>query len=315
MSILDTTLIAESALVGFRQSPIADLSSGAGEASIASLVKNLFPQLTSGNAKATIGRTAIGGSDRSIEWAEATNISGLTLGNQNCRQTHDCAYPGTGYWAVQLGEADMAGEDTRLFINIVDPFGAIILQLHGFATDRNFGDMLVHGADWEHQLRVYAFMGDFFGDVKRVLHAPQPVGDLDRMQALLGALAQTADTINDMNVDFMPVQSVPHAALNHDPHGQTENSVIRTLATVIAAYVRDFPIDALVGWRQPTGVRRDLGQDVARPFGDMANDHSLPKAPKGRVPPFSSRMLGDWFQIATQRDYRTIVECGRAFSG
>ena len=310
MSILDTGDIASSAITGFSQNPIASLSSGVGEAGIASLVEGLFPQLSLHNSNVVIGRTAIAGTGRCLDWAETGSSAGMALNNKSYRQAYDCGYPATGHWAVQLGEADLPGEDVRLFINIVDPFGTVVLQLHGFATDRNFGDMLVHGGDWEHQLRVYAFTGDFFGDVKRVLHAPMPVGDHGCMQALMAELAETADWINDANIDYMPVRAVPHAATDDDLHGQTENSVIRTLATVIASYVRDFPINALVSWQQPAGAARDLGTDVARPFGGFVSEDSLPKAPRGRVPPFSGSHLADWYRMASARDYRTTLAAG-----
>ena len=64
MSILDTGDIASSAITGFSQNPIANLSSGVGEAGIASLVEGLFPQLSLHNSNVVIGRTAIAGTGR-----------------------------------------------------------------------------------------------------------------------------------------------------------------------------------------------------------------------------------------------------------
>lgn len=218
----------------------------------------------------------------------------------------DSGYPATGAWAVQLGEADIPNEPTRLFLNMVDPMGAIVLQLQGIATDRNFGDMVIHGGDWDHQLRVYAFAGDFFGDVPRFLHRPFVIGDVIDMQVLLGALAEAADVITRKNIDFMP--TTLESACETVADAQNENSVIRSLLSVVIAQYPDFPINETVGWCKPAGFERDLGTAVAQPFGSADEQPSLPSAPKGRVPCFSAQNLDLWFYGVRKQDYRTVLE-------
>ncbi len=218
----------------------------------------------------------------------------------------DSGYAGTGAWAIQLGEADMPNEPTRLFLNIVDPMGAIVLQVQGVATDRNFGDMVIHGGDWDHQLRVYAFAGDFFGDVPRYLHRPYKVGDVIDMQVLLGSLAEAADAIAAKNIDFMP--TTLESACEKVADAQNENSVIRSLLSVVSAQYPDFPINETVGWCKPAGFERDLGTAVAQPFGSADEQPSLPSAPKGRVPSFSAKGLDIWFHGIRKQEYRTVIE-------
>ena len=231
--------------------------------------------------------------------------TGISTQSQQHQHT-SCGYPAMGVWSVQLGEADMPNEPTRLFLNIVDPMGAIILQIQGGATDRNFGDMVIHGGDWDNQLRVYAFAGDFLGDVPRFLHRPFPVGETSDMQVLLSSLAQAADRLTERNIDFMP--TTLEGACNKVADAQNENSVIRSLLSVVTAQYPDFPIHATVGWQQPTGFVRDLGHAVAQPFGAPDEQPSLPSAPKGRVPSFSLKSLDVWFYGLRDHEYRTVVE-------
>ncbi|MEO0392068.1 MAG: hypothetical protein AAF213_02345 [Pseudomonadota bacterium] len=234
--------------------------------------------------------------------------TGVSAVIKRTSKTADSGYPALGQWGLQLGEAMVADEAPRLFLNIVDPLGAIVLQLHGIATDRNFGDMCIHGGDWDHQLQVYAFAGDFFGDVPRFLHRPFAVGDHVDAQVLLGSLADLADHIADANVDFMP--TTLDSACDTVADAQNENSVIRSLLSVVSAQYPDFPIHDMVGWHEPAGFMRDLGQAVARPFGGMDEQAALPSAPKGRVPSFSAKNLDAWFAGLRDQAYQTVVEPG-----
>lgn len=218
------------------------------------------------------------------------------------RSASNSGYAGTGSWAVQLGEAAIDTGDIRLFINVVDPFGGVVLQLHGMPTDRTFGDVLPRGTDIECQLRVYAFLGDFFGDVERVLHPPMPVGSHQQLQVLVSELAVVADVISDANIDYCPADII---AAGDD--AQNGNSVISTLAAVIARHVPDFDPAATVGWQVLPGVSRNLMQDIARPFAGIAGAQGLPAAPPGRIAPFSATAIKRWQKSAEKQHYATTV--------
>ncbi|MEM6901792.1 MAG: hypothetical protein AAF556_00965 [Pseudomonadota bacterium] len=297
MSILDQISIEQQASYG----PLATsddgtvleagIASGNGHATLADKIIALMPALA-----------AVQQQDAQ---SQAMVDNGAAI---DSRTASDCAYPGLGSWAVQLGEATLDGGHTRMFINIVDGFGTIVMQLHGIATDRTFGDAYVQGGEIDHQLKLFAFVGDFFGDVDRVLHPLHPVGDQTAMMALVSQIADAADRIGEANIDYISA----HPGWDGGP-AQDENTVIATLVGLIGRVVPSFDNRQVAGWQAPLGMEGNLDRHIHRPFDDGQDTMSqgLPPAPIGRIAPFSKSKASQWFRSAIRHQYRTTVPAAR----
>ncbi|MBV6633096.1 MAG: hypothetical protein KI792_08700 [Alphaproteobacteria bacterium] len=301
MSILDQISVEQQASFGPLTNPglgigaEGSIASGAGQADITAQVMALLPALKPQSES----------SDPSIETALPT--SSVSAGIDN-RAASDCAYPGLGCWAVQLGEATLDNGQTRFFINVVDGFGKIVIQLHGVATDRTFGDVYLQGGEIDHQLQLFAFIGDFFGDVPRLLHPLHPVGDQAAMMALLSQIAAAADRISTANIDYVE----DHPAADRGA-AQDENSVVATLIDLIGRVVPSFDNRKFSGWQTPSGLQRNLDRRIDRPFHDDDDllSEAMPPAPSGRIAPFSKAQMTAWFRSAARHQYRTTVPAAR----
>lgn len=245
--------------------------------------------------------------DDLLDGADAFSFEATSTGHA-LEARASSGYAGNGQWSVQVGEALLDGEGSRLFINIVDPFGGIALQLHGMQTDRTFGDVIARGGDMDCQLRVYAFLGDFFGDVERVLYPLTPVGGELAIRSLLDDLAGTADWLSDANIDFCP-RPVSAQGIKV----QDGNSVIAALVAVIGHHVEGFGIAETLGWLQPEGLAVNPLELIQRPFGNEIAEAGLPKAPAGRIAPFSRRDLDRWLISAEKRSYAATVPATSLF--
>ena len=176
-------------------------------------------------------------------------------------------YPATNRWSVQLGEHPVAGGlGGHSFLNVVNPQGEVVFQLHGYQVDRNTG-RIDHGAFGRPlQLMPFAYLGNQITTAGTVLHPPIPLTNQRNMPAMLDELMRAADRMYERNFEYFPVRLGGEA--------QNSNSVTGTFARIMARYAPGITNDNAVTYYNTPGDDRDL----------VSGRRLLPPEPRAIIP-------------------------------
>ena len=176
-------------------------------------------------------------------------------------------YPATNRWSVQLGEHPVAGGlGGHSFLNVVNPQGEVVFQLHGYQVDRTTG-RIDHGAHGKPlQLMPFAYLGNQITTSGTVLHPPIPLTNQRNMPAMLDELMRAADRMYERNFEYFPVRLGGEA--------QNSNSVTNTFARIMARYAPGISNDNSITYYNTPGEDRDL----------VTGRRLLPREPREIIP-------------------------------
>ena len=160
-------------------------------------------------------------------------------------------YPATNRWSVQLGEHPVAGGlGGHSFLNVVNPQGEVVFQMHGYQVDRETGELDRGAFGKPLQLMPFAYLGNQITNSGTMLHPPIPLTNQRNMPAMLDDLMRAADRIYERNFEYFPVRLGGEA--------QNSNSVTNTFARIMARYAPGISNDNSLTYYNTPGDDRDL---------------------------------------------------------
>ncbi|MEO0392071.1 MAG: hypothetical protein AAF213_02360 [Pseudomonadota bacterium] len=160
-------------------------------------------------------------------------------------------YPATGKWAVQMGEHPVVGGlGGHTFLNVVNPKGDVVFQVHGYQVERDTGQIDRGGFGKPLQLMPFAYLGNQINIRGTVLHPPLTITNQRRVPEMLDRVLRAADRIYERNVEYYPV------TLRYE--AQNSNSVTNTLGKIMAQYAPGLSNDNAITYYNTPGDDRDL---------------------------------------------------------
>lgn len=193
-------------------------------------------------------------------------------------------YPATGKWSVQLGERSVAGGlGGHSFLNLVNPQGEVVFQIHGYQVDRKTGEIDRGGFNKPLQLMPFAYLGNSVTENGTVLHPPIAITDQRKVPEMLDRVMRASDRIYERNVEYYAVTLRGEA--------QNSNSVTNTLGRIMAEYAPGLSNDNSITYFNTPGDDRDL----------LSGPLLMPRQPREIIPKdqiteprLTHREFGNW---------------------